>query len=430
MNRNASRSLAREAMAVLRANDAGVFVKPAPRQYPGQWNWDAAFVAIGLAHLDPPRAREEVRALLSGQWADGMIPHIVFHLPEVDYFPGPAVWNSTAQAGSPALPTSGITQPPVLATAVRILHQQAPDRSFLAEVVPPLDAWHRWLHRARDFDGSGLVAILHPWESGTDNSPRFDHALEALAIEELPPFERRDRLHVDRSQRPTDLDYRRYIFLVDALRRSGYRPTSLREAPFAYLDVSFNSILAVAEQDLGALQGELGQDGTKARVRAEGLNIALQACWDGASALYRDRDLHGTEPGGDTVAGLMPLYAGIPDAARAQLMVEEALWASERFGSSERYPWAVTSVSKASPAFEPRRYWRGPVWVGLNWFLVRGMQRYGMHEHADRLRRLTLELVERSGFAEYYDPQTGAALGTGSFSWAAALTLDLLLGTP
>ena len=45
---------------------------------------------------------------------------------------------------------------------------------------------------------------------------------------------------------------------------------------------------------------------------------------------------------------------------------------------------------------------------------------------AAKLRRLTLRLVETSGFAEYYHPQTGEPLGSDDFSWSAALALDLL----
>ena len=35
----------------------GRFVKPSQRLYPWQWNWDSAFVVIGLAGVDPERAR-------------------------------------------------------------------------------------------------------------------------------------------------------------------------------------------------------------------------------------------------------------------------------------------------------------------------------------------------------------------------------------
>ena len=84
-------SLANDALAVLRGNDTGRYVKPSQRLYPWQWNWDSAFVAIGLARVDAERAQTEVRSLLEGQWADGMVPHIVFHPQPVDYWPGPEV---------------------------------------------------------------------------------------------------------------------------------------------------------------------------------------------------------------------------------------------------------------------------------------------------------------------------------------------------
>ena len=81
------------AQAVLRANDAGAFTKPSPRQYPHQWNWDAAVIALGLSHFDLPRALTEIRSLLRGQWRDGMIPHVVYHTGSSDYFPDPAFWQ-------------------------------------------------------------------------------------------------------------------------------------------------------------------------------------------------------------------------------------------------------------------------------------------------------------------------------------------------
>ena len=124
-------SLADDALAVLRGNDTGRYVKPSQRLYPWQWNWDSAFVAIGLARVDPERAQTEVRSLLEGQWADGMVPHIVFHPHPVDYWPGPEVWGSKDCAGAPDVATIGLTQPQVIATAVKAVHEAAPDTAFL-----------------------------------------------------------------------------------------------------------------------------------------------------------------------------------------------------------------------------------------------------------------------------------------------------------
>src|SRR5438270_2240776 len=107
------------ARAVLRANDLGQTTKPAPNLYPHQWNWDSCFIAIGIAHFDVARAQAEIRGLLRGQWKNGLVPQIVFNPEGSGYFPGPEVWQCDRSPDAPVdVQTSGITQPPVLATAV------------------------------------------------------------------------------------------------------------------------------------------------------------------------------------------------------------------------------------------------------------------------------------------------------------------------
>jgi glycogen debranching enzyme len=239
-------------------------------------------------------------------------------------------------------------------------------------------------------------------------------------------FARSDRKHLAGDERPTNVEYGRYLAIVDRLRECGYRPASSGEAPFAYVDLAFNAILAVAEEDLAFLFGELGGGGERAAGRAARLRAALSTRWDETDAAYRQCDLHGDAGTSETIADLFPLYAGVPDERQALKLFAESLWSPERFGPSEQSPWAVTTVSKSSAAFEPRRYWRGPVWINVNWFLVRGLRRCALTDEAEELRRLTLRLLETSGFAEYYDPRTGEALGSGDFSWSAALALDLL----
>jgi glucosylglycerate hydrolase len=181
------------AVAVLRENDMGGWTRASPTLYPHQWSWDSAFIAIGLAHLGTGRAAWEIRSLFEHQWENGKIPHIVFNpdAPPESYFPGPEHWASAADApDAPKGPatTSCLCQPPVHAVAaLRILRIAeargegvAEAREFLREIYPKLLAWHRYLATARDPEGSGLVTIYHPWESGTDNSPRWTPALERV----------------------------------------------------------------------------------------------------------------------------------------------------------------------------------------------------------------------------------------------------------
>src|SRR4051812_1226921 len=62
---------------VLEENDRGNHTSPA-KLYPHQWLWDSCFVAIGLRHENPERAAKEIANLVHGQWANGMIPHMIF----------------------------------------------------------------------------------------------------------------------------------------------------------------------------------------------------------------------------------------------------------------------------------------------------------------------------------------------------------------
>ena len=88
-----SAELWNSAARVLDTNWAGDHMVPSRRLYPHQWSWDAAFIAIGLAYVNPSRAWRDLRSLFEAQWPDGRVPHIVFDpaTAEDDYFPGPGV---------------------------------------------------------------------------------------------------------------------------------------------------------------------------------------------------------------------------------------------------------------------------------------------------------------------------------------------------
>ncbi|WP_307163206.1 MGH1-like glycoside hydrolase domain-containing protein [Streptomyces rishiriensis] len=232
-------ALRRRAAHVLAGNWTGTSTVPSPGLYPHQWSWDSAFIAIGLRHVSPRRAQTELETLLDAQWGDGRIPHIVFNpsVPLDAYFPSPDFWRSSTAgraAGAPrTVQTSGIVQPPVHALAAWLVHCADPGlsraRGFLTRVYPRLAAWHRYLLHRRDLGGGGLVAVVHPWEQGMDNAPSWDAPLSRVAPAPARSFRRADLDHGAPEDRPTDLDYGRYVRLATDYRDGGYRDGGYRD---------------------------------------------------------------------------------------------------------------------------------------------------------------------------------------------------------
>ena len=448
-------ALAARAGFVLGANTNGRTgaIRPAAALYPHQWSWDTAFIAIGLAGVDPARACKELDLLFAGQWGNGMVPHIVFSPDAEGYFPGPDRWACAELTPlAPREPlTSGICQPPVHAiAAVKILDEAgrggpeavAEPREWLAGFYPKLVAWHRFLARERTDPATGLVWILHGWESGMDNSPRWDRPYSAVRVPgTLPPYVRRDLAHVaDAAQRPSREEYDRYLWLVEEEKQAHYDQAALAvSSSFRVGDVFFSAIFAAANESLAQLADLLGApEAAELRSYADVARAAVLAQADPETGLAADLDLRTgqrlstkTETETGTVAGFAPLIAGgAPRPLHDQLLA--ALF-SPCWAGDPRMRWALPpSTSTCSSGFRPRTYWRGPVWPVVNWLLSWSLLRAGEKMAAGALRQAGLSQLAVAGdggggeFAEYYEPFTGEPLGSLSHSWTAAVALEWL----
>ncbi len=425
---------------VLAGNGDELSTRAAPNLYPHQWSWDAAFVAVGLAHLDVRRACIELDSLFAGQWSTGMIPHIVFDPDESGYFPGPERWASAAS--SPAAPrspqTSGICQPPVHALAVeRILSiarakggaARTAAEEWLPRIYPRLLAWHRYLARERDPHGRGLLTIYHGWESGMDNSPRWDSVYRGVVVgDDLPPYERRDTAIVtDASQRPTNVEYNRYLWLVEELKRVGYADAAARTTvSFRASDVFMSAVFAAANESLARLADSLGApEAAELRSLARLFRSGVASRVDPSVGLALDVD----ERTGDgiraaTIAGFAPLICGGLDPLAERRMLDLlASWLADA-----RLAHAVLpTTSPDSPDFRARTYWRGPSWPVMNWFFAWALQLRGL-DLAEPMRSASVDQLRDGSLAEYYEPLTGEPLGSFHQSWTAAAALDLILG--
>ncbi|WAL67395.1 glycogen debranching protein [Amycolatopsis cynarae] len=434
-------ALAARAARVLRDNDTGAVITAAPRLYPHMWSWDAAFISIGLARLDVQRAISELQTLFRAQWRNGMVPHIVFTENDA-YFPGPDRWGTeVAHDGPQHVRTSGICQPPVHAIAVqRVLEigrrSSAADRAdaerFARDIWPSLYAWHRWLVEYRTPGSSGLIAIVHGWESGMDNSPRWDVPYAAVQPGAgLPPYVRKDvRIVGDPSERPSDREYDRYLWLIEEMRRAGYDQRKIvRNSSFLVGDVFVTALFAVACDVLVELGKEFGQapeEIADLQEWADNARAAVAGSCHSVSGMARDRDLRANRwLDTQTVAGFSPLLCGgAPDEVQLKLL---SLLDSDRWcGHPELLAPVPPSVSPMRPGFNPRQYWRGPQWPVVVWLFSWAFERRGWHERARKLRDGGVKLTEDGSFGEYYEPFTGEPLGSTDQSWTAAVVLDWL----
>jgi hypothetical protein len=412
------------AAAVLRGNDVGDYTKPSPRLYPHQWNWDSAFAAVGWAHLDWPRAVREIDSLLTAQWTNGMLPHIRYNPEAADYHPGPEWWPNVP-VRRPGVLTSGISQPPVLPTAVYIAGLLQADASarleWWARVYEPVAASLLFFARRRTIGGSPLIAVLHPWESGLDNSPRWDFAVR-WGFRPTRPYRRHDNTIVDPDSRPRSADYDLYMYLVEMIAANGYEMAPrLPESPFAVYDVLFNAVWYRAAMDLNRIAQALGRPPAVADDDLAAFRAAYHATlWNADARLFRDFDVRArAQVPVDTAAGLCAIYGGLVDAAQASAMFN-------RYRARCAGCHMVPSTPPDQEGFDAARYWRGPVWVNVNWMLARGLEDLGLSAGARAVADGTLALIRRAGLHEYYHPYTGAALGGADFTWTSALAIDLV----
>ena len=413
---------AADAIEVLEKNDRGKYTVPTKGLYPFQWNWDSCLTALGQVHIDEDRAWTEIETLFEHQWEDGMVPHIIFHEPDDGYFPGPEVYQTNRP-----VPTSGLTQPPVAGFVVNRLYRRCREKGQAREralqLLPKVAAWHDWFFANRDPQDTGLVAIIHPWESGRDNSIDWDQPFTRVPTDGVGEFTRRDTSHANPEHRPTQEQYERYIWLIQYFRGLGWDNTKLHDAsPFQIVDPGFNAILQRSCQDLGQLANALGESEIAARSarQVERGRAAVDSLWSEAhnQFLCFDRTT-GELIDSPSIGGLLAIFADIDKiyATKITRRISEL---------ATRARFLVPSHDPAAPEFDSDRYWRGPVWLIVNYMIVDGLIRNGETGTADQIIRSSLDLIEQSGLAEYYDPHSGEGCGGGEFTWTAAMVLEFL----
>lgn len=425
----------KRAKAILDNNWNGKYTVPAHGLYPHQWNWDSGFIAIGYSHYNTRRAMKELTHLFNAQWKNGMLPQIVFNKRKLGtYFPEPDFWQTERSPNAPDnVVTSGITMPPVHAFAVLEIYENAKNKreviSFLSWIFPRLLSLHRYFYSERDPEGIGLVYIRHPWESGMDNSPMWDRVFSKFDMSsiQIPRYQRKDLSHGVRSEmRPEDKDYDRFVYLVDLFRKYNYDEKEIRNAcPFLTYGPLFNSILCASNEALMKIADILNQPYDEPEAWTALTRRAIsEKLYHEEDGMFDYVDMNDNELiDVDTAAGFTPLFCGA--ATHEQASRQFQYLNSQSFCALHQGNcYTIPNYDTLKEEFDRVNYWRGPVWININWILMKGLRRYGYHQKADSVAKDILQLPIRFGFREYYDSFDGRGYGSTNFSWTAALFLD------
>jgi hypothetical protein len=352
------------------------YCRPNRRSYPHLWLWDSCFHSIAWSSLHDERALRELEAVFEGQLPNGFLPHMRY--------------GRRTYPRGPLPKTSSFTQPPVYARALQVAVAAgfAPSDQLLANAARALDAL--WRERLRD----GLLVIVHPWEAGTDDSPRWDSWIGSSQW--------RRRLWTKADQRLLA----ETVFSADGV--------AVDNPEFVVACASFNAIAADAAITLGDLLGDESW-------RARGTQLAAtldQAAWDDDEQLWCDVAFR-QPPGGHESLRIPTMDAALPalctsDQGKADKALAQ-LCPDGRFGA----PYGLRFLPPDHPAYQPEQYWRGPAWPQLNYLAATAARRCGLTALQTSIATTTKRSVLRARFSEYWNPETGRGLGARPQTWAA-----------
>ncbi|MGH2542717.1 MAG: MGH1-like glycoside hydrolase domain-containing protein, partial [Ardenticatenaceae bacterium] len=275
------------------------------------------------------------------------------------------------------------------------------DITLLELLYPRLARYHDWFERRRDPDEDHLVSIIHPWESW-DASPRWDRA---LGLDEFTHENgRQARLALATHIRAYDCD-------ALTLAQDGY---------FHVEAIDINAIRAADLEALAFIAHELGKanEATHWQVRAK----AVQRAVSDKLLAPGPHDLAGEQESPieqESASDYIALFGGCATQPQAKSLVRRLC--APRNWTTFPIPTSPTTAEQ----YAPELYWRGNVWLPVNWLIYMGLRRNGYRDLASDLAARSLRLVEEHGFWEYYHPVTGKGYGAPSQSWSA-LVLDIL----
>lgn len=336
--------------------------------------WDSFFSGL-LASLDAPEmGRQTVRAILSYQSADGLVPNY-------------AHWNDGGIS-------KDRSQPPVASMCVWKMHQYWPDANFLREVYPKLALWHAWWLQARNARQDGLLQ----WGSSTGE---MGAAQDETGWDDTPQFEG-----------------------VEGVKMVGHTMN-------AYA-IDLCSLWAMDAHYLALIAEAIGrpEDAKRHRQELVDMNRRInERLWNEELGIYCSRFWNKADgtPGDFltrlTPANFYPLICGAADEDRAQKVLAVMTDPTQFWGE-----WILPTVSRRDPLFLQQDYWHGTIWGPVNYLVSQGVKRYASPELRAAFAQKSVHLFMDNWLADGYCGENflstdGSVLGNHNYTWGALMCL-------
>jgi putative isomerase len=345
----------------------GIVPSHAAYYFVGFWAWDTWRFSAALAKFDPELAKDNIRAMFDYQQPDSMIIDCIYT--------------------DPAENNARDSKPPLVSWAVDEIFTHTNDTAFISEMYPQLMAYYKWWYNKRDHNRNGMCEYgstdgtleAAAWESGMDNAIRFDDA------KMLKNNGAEDAWSMDQES----VDLNAYLALECKLLKK------------------FASILGVT---------------------FDGPDYSSQVAdyfFDKEKGFFFDRRLKDgsfiQEPGCEAYT---PLWTEVATADQVKAMLP-LLTDTAKFSTYIPFP----TVAADNPKYNPRGYWRGPIWLDQTYFAIRGLRNYGYNKMADEYTLQVFDrlqgLKEGAPIHENYGTHTGELLKAPHFSWSSSHLLML-----
>lgn len=345
----------------------GIVPSHAAYYFVGFWAWDTWRFSAALAKFDPELAKDNIRAMFDYQQPDGMIIDCIYT--------------------DPAENNARDSKPPLVSWAVDEIFTHTNDTAFISEMYPQLMAYYKWWYNKRDHNRNGMCEYgstdgtleAAAWESGMDNAIRFDDA--------------------------------------KILKNNGAEDAWSMDQE----SVDLNAYLALECKLLKKFASILG-------VTFDGPDYSSQVAdyfFDKEKGFFFDRRLKDgsfiQEPGCEAYT---PLWTEVATADQVKAMLP-LLTDTAKFSTYIPFP----TVAADNPKYNPRGYWRGPIWLDQTYFAIRGLRNYGYNKMADEYTLQVFDrlqgLKEGAPIHENYGTHTGELLKAPHFSWSSSHLLML-----